>query len=228
MVRYPLLFPRRLSRDYSGHGTQMDENVGLTAALDPERDEVDEALYIWGDDGAGTVLLDDGLGFLGDRLNTDRVLFVLDACYSGTGSRGATGWQAKEVKWDAIQSAVKLPGQYLVSSPGAAVPQPSDDGISEVLNQPQRHVLLAASADDQVSWTAEGWPNRGGVASVFTYYLAERLESAPPTATFQSVMAQVRDESLEYSRRTYNSPQTPQAEGTQTAMSIREFLRATR
>jgi len=40
-------------------------------------------------------------GFLADRLATDRDLFIIDSCYAGTGTRGATpGGRAKEVVGD--------------------------------------------------------------------------------------------------------------------------------
>ena len=43
---------------YSGHGMQTDSNYALTGALDPEPDDVDEALYVWGSDGRGAMVLD--------------------------------------------------------------------------------------------------------------------------------------------------------------------------
>jgi len=33
---------------YSGHGTQMQGNIGISAPLDPEEDGIDESLYVWG------------------------------------------------------------------------------------------------------------------------------------------------------------------------------------
>lgn len=209
---------------YSGHGMRMPNNVALTGNLDPEpADNRDEALYIRGDDTSGTVLLDDELGFLADRLRTDRVLFIVDACFSGTGTRAIGRSQPKEAKFVDVSSKVVLPARYLTD--GARKGSPASDGLSDLLGEPRRHVLLAASTDNQESYTADGWPKYTGINSVFTYYLAEALEAASPTATFAEVMRQVTPETDSYvQRRKRGVRQTPQAEGQQTGARIRDFL----
>ena len=209
---------------YSGHGMQMEENLALTGNMDPERDNVDEALVIWGENGRGGVLLDDELGFLASRLRTDRVLMIMDACFSGTGTRGAAGGQAKEVKFSDVAGNLTVPTSFLTDSVAASTAGKSGDA-TDLLGEPERHLLLAASSDDQLSWTASGWPKYGGTISVFTYYLAEALEAAPQAATFSNVMQGVRDKTLAYTQSNYNARQTPQPEGRQRGTSIREFLR---
>lgn len=210
---------------YSGHGMQMEENLALTGTLDPESDQVDEALFVWGADGRGGVLLDDELGFLASRLRTDRVLMIMDACYSGTGTRGGARGQAKEQKFSDVKGNITMPRAYLTDAASAASITPRTGSVSDLLAEPQRHLLLAASSDDQLSWTATGWPKYGGTISVFTYYLAEALEASATNATFSQVMDQVRDKTLAYVQNTHNARQTPQAEGRQSSASIREFLR---
>lgn len=207
---------------YSGHGMQMEENLALTGALDPEPDQVDEALYMWGADGRGGVLLDDELGFLASQLKTDRVLMIFDACFSGTGTMGGGTGEAKEQKWEDVKGNVTLPTTFLTSS--AKGETPAATGGGDLLREPQRHVLLAASTDDQLSWTASGWPKYGGTVSVFTYYLAEALEAAPPTATFSQVMDGVQRKTLAYTETNYNARQTPRPEGSRSGATIRDFL----
>jgi hypothetical protein len=210
---------------YSGHGMQMEENLALTGNLDPEPDNVDEALFMWGADGRGGIVLDDELGFLANSLRTDRVLMIMDACFSGTGTRGAAGGQAKEVKFSDVQSNLTVPTSFLTdSAPAGSTPSKSGE-VSDLLGEPARHLLLAASSDDQLSWTASGWPKYGGTISVFTYYLAEAMEAAPENATFSSIMQGVRGKTLAYTQSNYNARQTPQPEGRQSGMSIRGFLR---
>ena len=209
---------------YSGHGMQMEENLALTGNMDPEQDNVDEALVMWGENGRGGVLLDDELGFLASRLRTDRVLMIMDACFSGTGTRGASGGQAKEVKFSDVAGNLTVPTSFLTDSAATSTAAKSGD-VTDLLGEPDRHLLLAASSDDQLSWTASGWPKYGGTISVFTYYLAEALEAAPQTATFSNVMQGVRDKTLAYTQSNYNARQTPQPEGRQRGASIREFLR---
>lgn len=210
---------------YSGHGMQMEENLALTGALDPEPDDVDESLVMWGADGRGGILLDDELGFLAGRLRTDRVLMIMDACFSGTGTRGGAGGQAKEVKFSDVQGNLTIPTSFLTDSAPAGSVAAKSGAASDLLGEPDRHLLLAASSDDQLSWTASGWPKYGGTISVFTYYLAEAMEAAPQTATFAQVMQGVRTRTLEYTQSNYNARQTPQPEGRQSGTSIREFLR---
>lgn len=210
---------------YSGHGMQMEENLALTGNLDPEPDNVDEALVMWGADGRGGIVLDDELGFLATRLRTDRVLMIMDACFSGTGTRGAAGGQSKEVKFSDVQGNLTVPTSFLTDSAPAASTASKAGDVSDLLGEPERHLLLAASSDDQLSWTASGWPKYGGTISVFTYYLAEAMEAAPENATFSSLMQGVRGKTLAYTQSNYNARQTPQPEGRQSGMSIREFLR---
>ncbi|MGI8619322.1 MAG: caspase family protein [Gemmatimonadaceae bacterium] len=207
---------------YSGHGMQMPNNVALTGSLDPETDNRDEALAIRGDDNNGSILLDDELGFLSDRLRTNRVLFIVDACFSGTGTRAIGRAQPKETKFEEMKAKLTLPARYLTD--GASAGSSASGGIADALGEPQRHVLLAASAENQLSYTAEGWPKYTGKNSVFTYYLAEALEGASPTATFAEVMRHVTSETDSYVQRQERKRQTPQAEGQQAVARIRDFL----
>lgn len=212
---------------YSGHGMRMPNNVALTGSLDPETDNRDEALALRGDDNNGSILLDDELGFLSDRLRTNRVLFIVDACFSGTGTRAIGRAQPKETKFEEVKAKLTLPARYLTDGASAGSPasgSPESGGIADVLREPERHVLLAASADNQESYTAAGWPNYTGTNSVFTYYLAVALEGASPTATFAEVMRHVTSETDSYVQRQERKRQTPQAEGQQAGARIRDFL----
>jgi len=196
---------------YSGHGTQLDENVGITGANDPEEDGKDEAIYVWGTtaEEKGSLLLDDELGILANELNAGHVLLVLDACYSGTGSRSGGGFP-KIVAFKDVKGTIDVPKSYLAAGTAAA--------------QPAKHILLAASSDREVSWTAGGWPRRGGLASVFTYYLVEAMAAAPAGTTIQQLMSQVGQETVTYAKAKYGKTQTPQAEGTRVGESLAGYL----
>ncbi|MEO6332146.1 MAG: caspase family protein [Gemmatimonadaceae bacterium] len=210
---------------YSGHGMQMEENLALTGAMDPEPDNVDEALVMWGADGRGGILLDDELGFLASRLRTDRVLMIMDACFSGTGTRGGAGGQAKEVKFSDVKGNLTVPISFLTDGAPAGLSASKSGDATDLLGEPDRHLLLAASSDDQLSWTASGWPKYGGTISVFTYYLAEAMEASAQNATFAQVMQGVSSKTLAYTQSNYNARQSPQPEGRSSSSSIREFLR---
>jgi hypothetical protein len=210
---------------FSGHGVKANGNLGLTGDLDPEADGVDEALYVWGSDGRGSLILDDELGFLADRLQSDRVLFIIDACFSGTGTRGGTAGQPKEVQFEDVRNTLTMPKTFLTDGARTAARPGARKGISDLMREPQRHLLLAASADDQLSWTGGGWPKYGRNISVFTYYLSDALEAAPENATFTQLMGPVRDQTDAHTQRENNARQTPQTEGRQASARIREFLR---
>ena len=202
---------------YSGHGLQLEGNYGLTAPLDPEADGMDEALAVWGE-GFDSVILDDELGFTSDRLEAGRTLILIDACFSGTGTR-APGGQPKRVEQSDLES-LRLPGRYLADASASA----SGAKSVEIGGEPTRHILLAASADDEVAYTAFGWPELGGTASVFTYYLALALRDASDDVTFDELGARIRDQALEYTIEKYGEAQTVQVEGLRSTESVRAFL----
>jgi uncharacterized caspase-like protein len=201
---------------YSGHGVQLESNYGLTAPLDPEEDGMDEALAVWGE-GFDSVILDDELGFTADRLEAGRTLILIDACFSGTGTR-APGGQPKRVEQSDLES-LRLPARYLVDASAS-----SGAKRVEIGGEPTRHILLAASADDEVAYTAFGWPELGGTASVFTYYLALALLDASDDLTFDELGAQIRGLTLDYTMERYGEAQTVQVEGLRSTESVREFL----
>jgi len=206
---------------YSGHGTQLDENVGITGADDPEEDGKDEAIYVWGNtaEEKGSLILDDEIGILANELNAGRVLLVLDACFSGTGSRAAGGFP-KIVAFKDVKGTLDVPKSYLAASPRGAKAMAS----AGTLAQPAKHILLAASSDKEVSWTASGWPKRGGLASVFTYYLVDAMANAPAGTTIQQLMGTVGDETVNYAKAKYGKTQTPQAEGTRISETLAAYL----
>lgn len=204
---------------YSGHGTQLDENVGLTGADDPEEDGKDEAIYVWGNtaEEKGSLILDDELGILANEQGAGRVMLVLDACFSGTGSR-AGGGTPKLARFKDIKAVVDLPKAYVAPTGRAA-------GMKmAAVPEPGHHVLLAASSDKEVSWTAGGWPTRGGIASVFTYYLVEAMAKAPAGATIDQLMATITAQTNEYAKDKYGKTQMPQAEGTRKTDALAAYL----
>ena len=198
---------------YSGDGTQLDKNVGLTGADDPEEDGKDEALYVWGNiaDEKGSLILDDELGILAGELEAGRVLIVVDACYSGTGTPGRIGGEPKLARLKDIKGFLDLPKAYL----GAR-------GMKSDL--PAGHVLLSASSNKEVAWTASGWPSRGGLASVFTYYLLEAMYKAQPEATIEQLMTAVAALTTDYAKAHYGKTQTPQAEGARIGEALAAYL----
>lgn len=185
---------------YSGHGTQLEGNFGLTGVYDPEDDERDEAIVVWGST-ENAIISDDELGILADRLETNRTLIVLDACHTGTGTRATSG-DGRQPKWinlEDIEQSLERPEEYLTGE----------------VSDPRRHVLLAASADQEKAYTD---PEFG--YGVFTRMLVEEMHNASALTTFDEMMARVQQRTLEHTQ----GDQTPQTEGRLSSSRIREFL----
>jgi hypothetical protein len=213
---------------YSGHGTQMPNNLALTAPLDAEADGRDEALYVWGTDQQSSVILDDEIGFLIDQLKTERVLLVHDSCNSGTSARGAgQPGRPKEVDIsdDLEKKTMHLPRRFAVGAKQAAPAVRGAAAAVNVFESRRPYGLLAGSKDEELSWTASGWPDKGGVASVFTYYLVSTLEAASDTMTVKDVMDKVSALTVAYTRKTFKETQTPQLAGAIGARTVGSVLR---
>jgi caspase domain-containing protein len=217
---------------YSGHGTQIGENIGLTGSLDPEpRGDGDEAIYVYGQSYESSVVLDEELGFLMETLDAGRSLVVVDACFSGEITRGSLDSpQSKVVDLSDpdVASNVVLPTSFITSDLKALDLYDMSLGfgdfaeIGRVFENPQRHLMWGASTEDQVSWTS----GLGNGASVFTYFMGERMMEAGGSATFGDVQRLVHDDVVGYIEGDGNmTMQNPTMRGPNQKMTLSEFFR---
>lgn len=217
---------------YSGHGTQIGENIGLTGALDPEpRGEGDEAIYIYGYDSESSVLLDEELGYLVESIDAGRVLVVVDACFSGEITRGsADSPQSKVVDLSdpAVAQSVQLPSNFITSELKSLDLSDMSLGFGDfgdfarVFQNPLRHIMWGGSTEDQVSWTS----SLGNGTSVFTYYIGQRMMDAPGTMTFRQLNQQVHDDVVGYIESDGNmTMQDPQMRGDNQDITLEAFFR---
>jgi hypothetical protein len=212
---------------YSGHGTQIGQNIGVTGSLDPENAEGDQAIYVYGADYESSVILDEELGYLIETLEAGRSMVAVDACFSGSVTRGAT---AKMVDLSApgIAEHVRMPSNFITSDLKAANLTDFSLGfgdfsaIARVMEDPQRHVMWGASTDMQVSWV--GGPELGGGSSVFAYYLGQHLTEAPASRTLAQIHRDVFADVTTYSREN-RELQEPQIRGDRQSMTVAEFFR---
>jgi hypothetical protein len=210
---------------YSGHGVQMDNNLALTAPLDPERDGRDEAIVAWGTDDRSSIILDDEIGFLIGQLKTDRVLIVHDSCNSGTSARGVTPQiKPREVPFARLQGTMLMPRDFAVSAPQAPG-QGRLDTLAEVLESRRPYVLLAGSRDDELSNAVTGLPGKSGFAGAFTFYLTAALEAATEQTTFTDMMTRVTAQTSGFIRKNFNEAQTPQLSGSLVRRPVLSVLR---
>lgn len=198
---------------YSGHGRRLSTNIVLTGALDPEPDGKDEALFL----ADGKILVDDEIGSLADRLPAERVLLVLDSCYSGTGARGGSGWIPKRVSGDLKVAEAPEP----VSIEGGSPPSPegAEPGASD-----GRQVLLAAAQENQLAGEVKGLPGITGYASAFTYHLTSILSSARGDITFEALTDSVVSRTLQTAQSSDVEDQTPRAGGDLLGRRVADFL----
>jgi hypothetical protein len=213
---------------YSGHGTQvpdqppLDEADGLDEALVPYDANITHGIRLdthkpcdgrncegdkcdGGDPIPSTLLIDDAINGLLSRIKTNNVVVLLDACHSGTATRGG----ATDKRWIRAKA---------IDAPGKAGTVKISDDLGGDLVEP---TVLTAAASNQ---TAKDWPflaelrASGGQKSAsssgandnmgaFTYYLLEALQSGP-SATYRQVMTHI---TARLNAREFT--QTPQLEG---------------
>lgn len=202
---------------YSGHGQQMDANL---AAQDDEPDGKDEAISVWSQQGTGAPLLDDELSGLIESIRAQRTLFILDACHSGTGTRGEAGSGAKLLS-EAGAALQTRPSEWLPEAATGAEAASTDTRAAAGM----RHVLMAAAASDELAWGGDEWPDTGAV-SVFTYFLYKNAVTAGPGTTVNALMNRVRAQAVRFTRDNRTSVQTPQVEGRAGTLTLTNFFAA--
>lgn len=173
---------------FAGHGSRTRDLDGDETRVTPG-DTLDEALVPWDASDPGDpeqLLLDDELGSLLDSLATRNVTIIVDACYSGTATRGGPGDPDRRPR-----------GPVGGGDPGGGL-----DGLRRL-----DHTLLTAAAPGEVAYE-ELFEPEGRVYGVFSYHLTRALDAAPRTARYDEILRSVHREI-----RGLGHPQTPQLEG---------------
>jgi hypothetical protein len=180
---------------WSGHGSWAPDKDGDEALLDPS-DKNDEALVPWDASNIhdpSQLILDDDIGKFLSSLKTTNVTLIVDACYSGTITRGA--------------------------GPRPRGPLPPKDGGSgrvgmDPVDRPGNHVLLTASSAHQSSYEMQFGPDSTTDFGVFTYFLTEAMNRAEPNARYDDVW---RDVAQLVRTNPESLGQSPQLEGVRSA-----------
>ena len=172
---------------WSGHGSFARDGDGDEARLERD-DKYDEALVPWDArhiDDPSQLLIDDDIRRFLSSLKTSNVTLIIDACYSGTATRGDGNRPRGPTR-------------------------PSDASAREgmdVAENPQNHVLIAASSAHEVAHERQFGTDSSTVFGILTYFLTEALERAEPDARYDDVIRDVRSQMRGQSR------QAPQLEG---------------
>ncbi len=208
---------------YSGHGTHLNENIGITGQYDPESgNDVDEALAV--NDG---IILDEELNYLFQQIQANNTLIMVDACFSGTVNRAADAL-AKFIPEDQVDALAK-PTTFITADLTSDLGFGSGADFRAALSNPDRAVFMAASSEDQVSWAIGSWPDRSGPASLWSYYLAKDLNEMPLSTTFNELQRRVSQQVNDHVNNSQGlETQTPQliAPSGKANVSIGSFLRA--
>lgn len=208
---------------YSGHGTRIGENIGLRGDLDPEADGQDDGIYIYGYNSESSIILDEEIGYLLSQLDAGRILMAIDACFSGTISRAA-GVQAKLTDLNDIDANFRMPKSFISDDLGDEFGFGSGvEGLAAALSNPDRHILIASSSEEQVSWTVGGFSSP---RSLFTHYFVEALRETDGRTTWNDLLGMVDGPVDDYiqSGGGRMSDQDTQLSGPGTNRSVRDFL----
>lgn len=178
---------------WSGHGSWAPDLDGDEAKLDAA-DKDDEALVPWDaqdiHDPRQLVLDDDIRRFL-DGLKTKNVTVIVDACYSGTITRGA-GPRAR----------------------GPLPPPNGGRGGLDAVDGPNNHVLFTAASANQTSYEVRFGADSTTAFGVFTYFFTEAMDRADPAVRADELYHDVLELVRTYP---HSIAQTPQLEGVRSA-----------
>jgi len=182
---------------FIGHGLDMDRNYSVQ---DPEQSGRDQALYLWGANGSGAILLDDELNVLLRDLPAKRRIVIIDACYSGTSIKNNRGLGHRIVaagEGDAGDSLVSI--EYLMNvkyqragDPAQLPQQFISDGqqLADIDSLPL--VFMSAADEKEPAWSATNWPTTNQSRSVFSFYLETNLRTYDNTKSFETLVSDVR------------------------------------
>jgi len=171
---------------FAGHGARQADTSG------DETDELDEVLALYGSAGPCDdvhTLRDDELGELIEGLSTQRVVVVVDSCFSGSITR----------------DDLRVRG-------GRACP-PSRGAPTTALLEARRRrgdqvVITATRADEPAAELDAGWDDVQAPQGAFTFHLLNVLRRAPPDTSWRRVVDIVRSQI-----RRDGLIQSPQIEG---------------
>lgn len=201
--------------EFSGHGSQTPDLNG-----DEKDDGKDETLVtVDSRDEAGKNfdITDDEIYDLTARLApfTKNVVYILDSCTSGSGTRGADG-----VRGVAARKTAPVPVKTTAerNARGASeIKRTPDDAQTDMLPPSGNYIVLSAARAGELAqqkdvFECDTCRKKLGSYGYLTYYLVQELKNATAATTYRDVMENVK---RKISADTYGS-QTPQIEGDDT------------
>ncbi|MEO6655051.1 MAG: caspase family protein, partial [Pyrinomonadaceae bacterium] len=193
---------------FSGHGSQVPDVDG-----DEKDDHLDETLVTYNSQdvkGKNFDITDDEIFALTAELRqyTDNIVYILDSCHSGSGTR------------DASEAVRRLPVRHTVPESVRGVgaiargdARSDDNSRGGMLPPGDDYIVITAAAPDETAQEKQcfeecGVTDRPVVYGYLTYYLIDELRNARSDTSYRELMDNVR-------RRVSSDKlsQTPQIEG---------------
>ncbi len=198
---------------YSGHGAQTPDLDG------DESDGRDEAFVTF--DAAvndpKTWLTDDVVGQLNSRFKTENVLFVLDNCHSGTGTRASDDGTAETL----ADGLVVRSADIYFSAP----PEWTPELVGREMKTSGERIELAACSPEEAALEAMP-PLLPTPQGLFTGEITRQLAALDDSTTFAQLMGKVgpavNDTAKTLSQN--KKSQTPQIHGTRSDIGVNDFF----
>lgn len=175
---------------FVGHGLQLDKNYSVK---ENEDSAVDQALFVWGSGGRGTIVLDDELNVLFRDLTAGRRVAIIDACYSGTSLRAIfSGWIKRTSAFLFDDSPPQR--EYVMAAEFSSDGKPADiprqfvsdsQTLEEIDSLPI--VFMSAAGEAETARSVENFPAAPHKHAVFSYFLAIALRTSPEGTSFAAL-----------------------------------------
>ena len=178
---------------FVGHGVTLDSNYSVQ---DPEITGKDQAYFVWGEQGNGSIVLDDELHALVNESGAGRTVVIIDACHSGTSNRDGIGLFKYGLRTLGISSdsGDAIPMMVAMNKQRSPFVIPSSfisDG-KQIAALDQLPLVLMTGADEaETAWSVRNWSGSNISRSVFSFHFESALRAADPNETFASLMLNV-------------------------------------
>jgi hypothetical protein len=187
---------------YSGHGSWAPDSAIDAVRTRDEEDGFDEGLVPWDARDAHNprhLVLDDEIGRMLAQLGTRNVTMIVDACFSGTVTRGSPDDSSASAP---VPRGPRPPAYATMGTSGGLLT--GEAGMT--------HTLLTAASSSELAYERMIYPGEV-MSGVFTRFLAEALDGADPNTRLDDLLRQVRTK--------VGQNQTPQLEGDRGARIFR-------
>lgn len=201
--------------EFSGHGSQAPDQPNG----DETDDHKDETFVTWDSQdapGKNFDISDDEIYALTKKLSrfTDNIVYILDSCHSGSGTRGADDVRSVAARKNPVVPLREIGSGARGEKDLERKTAPDDNG-TDLLPPSKNYIVISAARSGQLAqqkdvFECDTCPKSKKIGSLgfLTYYLMEELRNATETTSYRDVMENVRQK-VSAERPT----QTPQIEG---------------